>query len=178
VKPTSQLWYLGAFLFALASVMLAAAVASGAWTPVKHATVLSIPTRVNASEKTLTVFTDIVQPDRHVTCTATHPDKSVTTIRKPGLAVTVTSGSDQWHLIGLLRNGSAGLKVACRPRDKRHDEANYGYAAVTGYDSKVNTGNGIQILGVVIALGVGGWTFYNRRQQRILDALDAATDHS
>lgn len=172
----SQWWYLATFLLALASLMGAAAVASGAWTPVKHATVLSIPTRVDAEDKTLAVFTDIVQPDRGVTCTATAPDKSVTKILKPGLAVTVTSGSEQWHLIGLLPDGSDGLKVACTPRDKRHDDANYGYAAVTGYASKVNTGKGIAILGVVSALGVAGYTYYGRRRQRLYDALDATTD--
>jgi hypothetical protein len=169
----NTLWYLAAFLFALASLMVAAAVASGAWAPVKHATVLSIPTRVNATDKTLAVFTDIIQSDRGITCAATGPDKNVTKIPKPGLAVTVTSGSEQWHLIGLLRNGSDGLKVACTPRDKRHDDANYGYAAVTGYESKVNTGNGIQILGLVAALGVAGYTYYSRRRHRLYAALDA-----
>jgi hypothetical protein len=176
VKPLSPLWYTAAFLFALASIMAAAAVASGAWTPVKHATVLSLPTRINATDKTVAVFTDIVQPDRGVTCTATGPDKSVTKIPKPGLEVTVTSGSEQWHLIGLLRNGSNGLKVSCTPKDKRHDDANYGYAAVAGYESKVNIGNGIQILGVVAALGLGGYTYYSRRRHRLHAALDATTD--
>jgi hypothetical protein len=172
----SQWWYLATFLFALASLMVAAAVASGAWTPVKQATVLSIPTRVDAADKTLAVFTDIVQPDRHVTCTATGPDKTVTKILKPGLAVTVTSGSEQWHLISLLRDGSDGLKVTCAPRDNRHDDANYGYAAVTGYSSKVNTGKGVAILGVVSSLVVAGYTYYARRRQRLYDALDATTD--
>jgi len=176
VKPISALWYTAAFLFALASLMLAAAVASGAWTPVRHATVLSIPTRVDAADKTLAVFTDIVQPDRDITCTATHPDKSVTKILAPGLTITVTSGSEQWHLIGLLRDGSDGLKVACTPRDKQHDDATYGYAAVTGYESKYNAGKGIAILGVTIALGVGGYTYYARRRHRLYAALEAKTD--
>lgn len=172
----SQLWYLAAFLFALASLMVAAAVASGAWAPVRAATVLSIPTHVDAAEKTVAVFTDTVQPDRHITCTATHPDKSVTKILKPGLTITVTSGSERWHLIGLLRDGSDGLKVACAPKDKRHDDAAYGYAAVTGYESKYNAGKGIAILGVTIALGVGGYTYYSRRRRRIYDALEATPD--
>ena len=158
--------------------MIAAAVASGAWTPVRQATVLSIPTRVDAADKTLAVFTDIVQPDRGVTCTATRRNKSVTPILKPGLAMTVTSGSEQWHLIGLLRDGSDGLKVSCAPRDKRHDDATYGYAAVTGYESKYNAGKGIAILGVTIGLGVGGYTYYTRRRHRLSSALGAAPDNT
>lgn len=174
MKPINPLWYTAAFLFALASLMVAAAVASGGWEPVKHATVLSIPTRVDAADKSVAVFTDIVQPDRHITCTATHPDKSVTKILAPGLPVTVTSGSEQWHLIGLLHNGSDGLKVACTPRDKQHDDATYGYAAVTGFQSRYNAGKGIAILGVTIGLGGMAYVYYARRRQRIHAALDAA----
>jgi hypothetical protein len=176
VKPISPLWYTAAFLFALGSIMVGAAVASGGWTPVKHATVLSIPTRVAAEDKSVAVFTDIVQPDRHITCTATRPDKTVTTILKPGLAVTVTSGSEQWHLIGLLRDGFDELKLACTPRDKRHDDATYGYAAVTGFESRYNAGKGISILGVTIGLGGWAYVYYLRRRRRLYAALDATTD--
>jgi hypothetical protein len=176
VKPINPLWYTAAFLFALGSIMLGAAVASSGWTPVKHATVLSIPTRVDAADKSLAVFTDIVQPGRHITCTATRPDKTVTTILKPGLAVRVTSGSEQWHLIGLLHDGSDGLKVACTPRDKRHDDATYGYAAVSGFESKYNAGKGISILGVTIGLGSMAYIYYLQRRRRRYAALDALTD--
>jgi hypothetical protein len=176
VKPINPLWYTAAFLFALASIVLGAVVAAGGWEPVKQATVLSIPTRVDAGDKTLVVFTDIVQPDRHITCTATHPDKTVTTILKPGLAVTVTSGSEQWHLIGLLRDGSDGLKVACTPRDKQHDDATYGYAAVSGFESRYNAGKGISILGVTIGLGGMAYVYYLQRRRRLDLALDATTD--
>jgi hypothetical protein len=166
VKPTNPLWYLAAFLIALGSVMAATAVAAGAWQPVRDATVSPTLARADASGKSLAVFTDIVQPDRDISCQATDLNKKVIQIPNKDLDITVDDNGDRWHLIGMLRDGSNGLKVHCTPRDRKSDNATYAYAVVTGYDSKVNTGKGIAILGATIGAALGAYTYYCRRQRR------------
>jgi len=167
VKPTSPLWYLAAFGIALGSWVLAIVVAAGAWQPVRDATVTSTSKPVDATGQSLAVFTDIVQPDRKVTCRATGPDKKVTEIPKASLEITVDNNGNAWHLIGMLNEGSKGLKVTCTPRDRRVDDATYGYATVTGFESRANTGKGIAILGSTLGAGLAAFTFYTRRQRRI-----------
>lgn len=176
VKPTSPLWYLAAFLFALGSVMLATTVAAGAWDPVREATVSPVTEPANAAGKTLAVFTDIVQPDRDIACRTTGADKKVTEIPGKSLDITVDDDGNQWHLIGLLREGSDKVSVACAPREKGADSAAYAYATVTGYDSKVNTGKGIAILGCTIGAALAAYTFWTRLQRRRTVSPEGVTD--
>lgn len=176
MKPTSAKWYLAAFFVALGSWMLATIVAAGAWDPVRAATLEPATQRVDAAGKSLAVFTDILQPDRTITCQAAGPGKKVTDIPKAALEITVDNEGDQWHLIGLLPDGADGLKVTCAPKDRRRDDASYDYATVDGFTSKANAGKGIAILGSTVGLGLAGFTYYNRRQRRIDRALEAATD--
>lgn len=166
MKPTNPLWYLAAFLIALSSWMVATIIAAGAWQPVRDATLTPVTQRVDASRQSLAVFTDIVQPERAVTCRATGPGKKITDIPKAAIDITVDDDGNQWYLIGLLREGSDGLKVTCIPRDRRVDDATYAYAAVTGFSSKVNTGKGIAILGSTVGGGLAIFTLYTRRQVR------------
>jgi len=166
VKQTSPRWYLAAFLLVLATSVLAIVVAAGAWDPVREASVTPVGERVDGTGKSLAVYTDIVQPDRGVTCLATGPGKKVTEIPAARLAITVNDNGDQWHLIAILNEGAKNQLITCTPRDRRVDDATYTYAAVTGFESRGNTGKGIAILGLAGGVGLAGYTFYTRRQQR------------
>jgi len=166
VKPTSPLWYLASLFVALGASVLAIVIAAGAWDPVREATVTPVAERVDATDKSVAVYTDIVQPDRDVTCRATGPGKKVTEIPAAKLAITVDDGGDQWQLIGMLNEGRKDQLITCTPRDRRVDDATYAYAAVTGFASKANTAKGISILGTALGVALAGYTFYTRRQQR------------
>lgn len=166
MKPTNPLWYLAAFLLALGGAMIATVVAASAWDPVRDATVTSVTSRIDASGKTLAVFTDIVQTDRDITCRATDRDKKVTEFVDKGIDIAVDSDGNRWHLLGIIRNGSDGLKITCRPKDRRTDNASYGYAAVTGYDKKVTNGTGIAVLALTAGVGFAAYVFYCRRARR------------
>jgi len=166
VKLTSPLWYLAAFLIALGASMLATVVAAGAWDPVREAAVSPVAERVDATDKSIAVYTDIVQPDRDVTCRATGPGKKVTEIPAAKLSITVNNGGDQWHLIALLNEGGKDQLISCTPKDRRVDDATYTYAAISGFTSKGNTARGISILGTAVGVLLAGYTFYTRRQLR------------
>lgn len=166
VKPVSPLWYLAAFFFVLGSVVVGTVVAAGAWDPVREVTVSPTTTRSDAESRTLVVFTDILQPERNVTCRATGRDKKPVEVPDATLDIMVDNEGNQWHLIGLLNGGSDGMKVHCTPRDKRVDNASYGWATVTGFESRANTAKGISILGATMGAGFAGYVFYCRRQQR------------
>ncbi|MEO6605293.1 MAG: hypothetical protein ABIN55_06740 [Aeromicrobium sp.] len=166
MKLTSPLWYLTAFFIALGGAVLAIVVAAGAWDPVREATVTPIGEPVDGTDKSIAVYTDIVQPDRKVTCHAKGPGKKVVTIPAAKLSLTVTNGTDEWHLIGLLTEGDKDQLITCTPRDRRVDDATYTYAAVSGFASKGNAGKGIAILSTTIGVVLAGFTFYTRRKQR------------
>ena len=167
MRPTNPLWYLAAFLVALGSVMVGTVVAAGAWDPVREVTVTPTTVRVDAAGKSLAVFTDIIQSDRRIVCRATSRDKKdVTRIPDAAIDIKVDNEGNQWHLIGLLPAGRNGLKVVCAPHDKRVDNASYGYATVTGFESRANNGKGVAVIGCAIGVALAGYVYYCRRQRR------------
>ncbi|KQV74919.1 hypothetical protein ASC61_07865 [Aeromicrobium sp. Root344] len=174
MKPVNPLWYLAAFLFALGSVMIATVVAAGAWDPVREVTVTPTTVRADAQGTTLVVFTDILQPERNVTCRATGRDKKPVDIPRAALDITVDNEGNQWHLIGLLDAGANGMRVQCTPRDRRVDNASYAWATVTGFESRANNAKGIGILGLTVAVAFAGYVFWCRRQQRQETARESA----
>lgn len=166
MKPVNPLWYLAAFFLALTSIVIGTVVAAGAWDPVREVTVSPTTTRADAEGKTLVVFTDIIQPDRKITCRATGKDKKPVDVPAAKLDITVDNEGNQWHLINLLNEGANGMKVHCTPRDRRVDNASYGWATVTGFESRANLAKGIGILGLAVSTVFAGYVFYCRRQQR------------
>ena len=166
MKPVNPLWYLAAFFLALTSIVIGTVVAAGAWDPVREVTVSPTTTRANAEAKTLVVFTDIIQPERKITCRATGRDKKPVDIPAAKLDITVDNEGNQWHLISLLNEGAEGMKVHCTPRDKRVDNASYGWATVTGFESRANLAKGIGILGLAASTVLAAYVFYCRRQHR------------
>lgn len=167
VSLTNPLWYLAAFLIAIGSAMGAVIVAAGAFDSVRDATVIPVTERAEASGKTLAVYTDVVQPDRDVTCQATGTDNKPVDIPDKGVDIVATNtDGTAWHLIGLLDEGKADLRIACAPKDKRADNAAYGFAAVTGYSTTVNNGHGIEVLGLAAGAGLAAWVYWCRRKER------------
>jgi len=166
VKPVNPLWYLAAFLFALVGTMAGTAVAASSWNPLRDVTVSPATTRADAQAKTLAVFTDIRQPDRHITCRAIGRDKKPVAIPPSTVDITVDNEGNQWHLIGVLNQGSNGMQVECTPRDKRVDNASYGWATAAGVETRAGLGNDIGLAGVGIGIVFAGYVFYCRRQQR------------
>ncbi|VXC44220.1 conserved exported hypothetical protein [Aeromicrobium sp. 9AM] len=166
VKPVNPLWYLAAFVFALGSTMVGTAVAASSWDPLREVTVSPTTTRADAQAKTLGVFTDILQPERHITCRAIGPDKKPVAIPKAKIDITVDNEGNQWHLIGVLNQGTDRMQVRCTPRDRRVDNASYGWATATGVESRANRGNDIGLAGVAVGIVFAGYVFYCRRQQR------------
>jgi hypothetical protein len=174
VRLTNPLWYLASFVVALGSVMIGTAVAASAWDPVRDATITPTTVRVDASGKSLAVFTDIVQTNRDIRCRARGRDKKAIQIPPATLQVTVANEGNQWHLIGLVDEGADGLKVRCAPRDKRVDNASYGYATVPGFKSRDNAGNGIGVLGAAIGTLLAGYVFRRRHKSRKETAREPA----
>jgi len=168
VRLTNPLWYLAAFLLAIASAMAATAVAASAFDPVRDAVVTPVTERVDAAGTTLAIYTDIVQSDRDINCRGRYGDEDKGRIEIPDKGIDVTAEGDgtRWHLIGLLEKGRDGLRIVCTPADERVDNAIYGYATVTGYESTVNNGRGIAYIGVALAVGFAGFVFWSRRQTR------------
>lgn len=172
VKPTSPFWYVAALFIALGSAVISIIIAASAWDPVREASVTPVAERVDASNKSIAVFTDIVQPDRDVTCRAIGPGKKVTEIPAldtpaKRLEISVTNGTDEWHLIGMLNNGDKGQLIRCTPKDRRVDDATYTYAAVDGFTSKGNVAQGVSAIGTAVAVILAGYTFWCRRKQRL-----------
>lgn len=168
MRLTNPLWYLAAFLLAIGSTMAATAVAARAFDPVRDATVTPVTERVDAAGSTLAIYTDLVQPDRDILCRGRYgqDDRGRVVIPEQDLDITARGDGTTWHLIALLEDGRDGLRIVCTPRDKRVDNAAYGYATVTGYRSTVNNGQGIAYIGVAVAAVLGGWIFWCRRQVR------------
>lgn len=172
MKPTSPFWYVAALFIALGGAVISIIIAASAWDPVREATVTPIGERVDGTDKSIAVFTDIVQPDRKVTCRATGPGKKVTEIPPldtpaKRLEITVTNGTDEWHLIGMLNKGDKGQLITCTPKDRRVDDATYTYAAVEGFTSKGNVAQGVSAIGTAIGVILAGYTFWCRRKQRL-----------
>jgi hypothetical protein len=173
VRLTNPLWYLAAFLLAIGSAMAGTAVAASAFDPVRDAVVTPITERVDAKSATLAVYTDIVQTERGILCRGRYgaDDKGRVVIPDKGVDVIAQGDGTRWHLIALLEDGRDGLRIVCTPKDKRIDNASYGYATVTGYGSRVNNGRGIAYLGVSAAVVLAGWIFWCRRQARMQTRL-------
>jgi hypothetical protein len=180
VKPTSPLWYLAALTIALLAWIVGTAVAAGAWDAVRAAPIAAINKPLDASGRSVAVFTDVVQPERRVSCTQTTEaaKRARKTQREPepvpaaSLELVVNDDGNEWHLIGFEPNGRDDLSIRCRPADKRADNATYAFATVDGFTDRANTGNGIAILGTAMGVGLALWTFIARRRH------DQETDHA
>ncbi len=168
VRLVSPLWYLAAFLVVLGGWMAATVVAAGTWGLVRDATLVDPTEAVDAGGSSLAVFTDISQPERDVTCTATPADEEAEPLDVPAAPVDLTVARDggRWYFIGWLAEGRDGLTVRCTPADETPDNAGYRVAVVDGALDPARRGSLITYLatGAGIALAVVTWL--SRRRAR------------
>ena len=160
--------------------MAGAVVAAGAWDSVRDAAITSANQPIDANNRSVAVFTDVVQPDRRVTCRATteadrKAKREPTEFPSAPLDLVVNDDGNEWHLIGFMLEGRNDMTIQCTPADKRADNATYGYSVVDGFMRRATIGNGIGWL----ALGAAGvlaiWTFIARRRKRHQETDDAST---
>ncbi len=177
MRPRSPLWYLAALFLALGAWVIGAVVAAGAWDIVRDAGVSSSTAPVDAEDKSVAIFTDVLQPERRVTCRYTvapvQKGAKPTAIEPAPIDLTIADDGTEWYLIGFVLDGKDQMSVTCAPRDKRTDNASYAVSAVEGFSQRANVGNGIAILGTVAGIALAIWTFINRRR-RLQEADDAS----
>ena len=169
MRPVNPLWYLAALTIALLGWIVGTAVAAGAWDAVREAPIGPFNGPLEASGYSVAVFTDVVQPERRVSCTeTTEPARKSKQDPEPvpaaSLELVVQDDGNEWHLIGFEPNGRDQMIVRCSPADKRADNATYAFSAVQGWKDRANTGNGIAILGTAFGIGLALWTFIARRR--------------
>lgn len=166
MKLISPFWYMTALFVALGAWMLGVTIGATAWTPLREASVVPAASELDAEGRSVPVYTDIVQPDRDVTCEAVGPGKKRTPVRETSMDITVTDEVNEWHLIGIVTEGRDGMKVECTPKDKRLDNATYVTASVSGAVSRTTIGNGVAALGTAAAVGLAVATWISRRRHR------------
>jgi hypothetical protein len=159
---------------------VATVVAAGAWDAVREAPVAVVDRPLDAGGKSVAVFTDVVQPERKVTCShTTEADRKAKKEPRPipeaSLELVVTDDGSEWHLLAFEPDGRNDMDVRCAPADKRSDNATYAFATVDGFTSRANTGNGIAIITTVLGIGLAIWTFIARRRRLDQETDDAST---
>lgn len=142
----------------------------------RAAAITSASGPVDASGQSVAVFTDVVQPERRITCASrVGDDRKPTPVPPATLALVVDDDGNQWHLIGFVREGRDDMTLTCTPRDKRADNATYAYSTIDGFNDRAKTGNGIAIVGTVLGIGLAIWTFIARRRRLDQETDDAST---
>lgn len=180
IKPISPLWYMAALFIALIGLTLGFSVAAGAWDSVRAAAITSPNQPVDANNRSVAVFTDVVQPDRRVTCRATteadrKAKREPTEVPPAALDLVVNDDGNEWHLIGFIDEGRDGMEIRCTPKDKRTDNATYAVSVVDGFIDRVNRGKGIAYIAVAASAALAIWTFIERRRKRYQESDDAST---
>jgi hypothetical protein len=144
-------------------------VAAGAWDSVREAPIAAVTRPLDAGGLSVAVFTDVIQPERRVTCTQTteaakKAKKKPKPIPAASLELVVNDDGNEWHLIGFEPQGHDTMRIRCTPADKRPDNATYAFSTVDGFTERANNGNGIAIIGTVLGIGLALWTFIARRR--------------
>jgi hypothetical protein len=155
-------------------------VAAGAWDAVRAAPIAAVNKPLDASGQSVAVFTDVVQPERRITCSqTTEADRKAEKKPKPipgaTIELIVTDDGNEWHLVGFEPDGRNDMAISCTPADKRSDNATYAFSTVDGFTARANTGNGIAIIGTVLGIGLAIWTFIARRRRLHRETDDASS---
>ncbi|ALX03313.1 MULTISPECIES: hypothetical protein [Aeromicrobium] len=171
MRLTSPLWYLAAFLLAIGGWMASAVVAAGAWDHVRDATLQNLTERVDAKGASLAVFTDVRQPERDVTCTATGPAKGAepVTLEDAPIDLRVPQDGSTWYLIAFEREGSDQVAVRCTPKDRAADAATYRVAVADGFLDRTRNGAGIAWIAAAVAVALALATWWTRRKRTLED---------
>jgi hypothetical protein len=169
VRLVSPLWYLAALVVVLGGWMAGTVVAAGAWDRVREAPLQNVTERVDAGGASLAVLTDVRQPERDVTCTASARGKGAEPVPLPDaeLDLSVVDDGSTWYLIAFDKDGRDDVAVRCTPRDRQADSASYRVAVAEGWQDRASAGNGVAWLltAAGIALAVATWWSRRRRPQ-------------
>ncbi|MGJ9411792.1 hypothetical protein ACHAAC_03700 [Aeromicrobium sp. CF4.19] len=168
IRLVNPLWYLATFLLALGGQVTGTAVAAGSWDAVRDADPVGTSEPIDAGGASLAVYTDVLQPDRDITCTATPPGEDAEPVDVPAapLDLTATSEGTSWYLVGFLIEGRDELSVACQPADDAGDSASYAVAAAEGVQEQANVGNGVGWTGTLLGVVLAAFVFMSRRRNR------------
>lgn len=161
----SPLWYLATVALALIGWMVGVAVAGSAWDTVRTASISSANEPLQADGASVAVFTDVVQSNRLITCSAKHPRGGARLIQAAPIALTVDDDGETWHLIALEPDGSDNLSITCAPKDRLPDNAQYAFAIVDGFSRRVTIGSVIIVSTIAGAIVGAGVVFWRRRKQ-------------
>lgn len=164
-------------MLALVGWTAGAVVAAGAWDAVRDAGITSASGSVDASGRSVAVFTDVVQPERRIICESRIGDAEKSArVPPPSLDLVVDDDGNQWHLIGFIQKGRDDTTITCAPLDERSDNATYAYTVVDGWTDRANTGEWIVRIGTLSGIALAIWTFIARRRHRLdQEADDAST---
>jgi hypothetical protein len=166
--PPSPLWYLGALAITLASWVVGVAVAGGAWDAVRSAPITSANQALQAKGESIAVFTDVLQTERRITCSMVDVvrDAEPEPIPPAPIALTVDDDGSTWNLVAFAPEGRDNVTIACTPRDRRVDNAQYAYAAVDGFIERARTGNFVILGGFLGGVALAILVFVLRRRRR------------
>lgn len=163
---TNPLCYLAALFLALGGWIVAAPILAAPWQDLKTASITGFESgkKVDVTDRGVAFFTDIVQ-ERDVSCQS-NPQGALN-IRGTRFDLANANGDRTWHLLSTTTSAKAGsYAVACTPKDRALDTANYGYAELPSFSSAGRNGRGIGILATTAAAILAAWTYWGRRTER------------
>ena len=141
--------------------------AGQAWDMVREAPITSANEALQAEGESIAVFTDVVQANRRITFSMSSVVREARPqpIAPAPIPLTVEDDGATWTLIAFEHEGRDNVTISCAPKDKQVDNAQYAYATIDGYNSRLWTGNIISMAAIVLALAVGIVVFRIRRRQ-------------
>jgi hypothetical protein len=150
-------------------------VAAGAWDTVRDTGITNTGGPLEASGYSVAVFTDVRQPERHISCSARIEGVKKRAPSPPAsLDLVVNDDGNEWFLLAFEPKGRDGMQVSCTPRDKRPDNATYAFTVVQGWEDRAYLGNAISIAGTFAGIALAIWTFIARRRRLHQETDDAS----
>jgi hypothetical protein len=165
--PVSPAWYLLALAVFAIGWNGGVWWAGSAWDQVREARITSANQALQAEGASIAVFTDVVQPGRTITCVLVDVVRQARPqpMGPAPIPLTVDDDGITWQLVAFENDGRDNVTVKCAPDDKQVDNAQYAYATVDGYNTRLWTGNIVSIASIVVAVAVGVVVFRIRRRQ-------------
>lgn len=165
-EPVSPAWYLLALAVFAIGWNGGVWWAGSAWDQVREARITSANQALQADGESIAVFTDVVQPDRKIICEMVDVVREAPRQRMGAdpIPLTVEDDGITWQLVAFEREGRDNVTVACAPEDKQVDNAQYAYATVDGFNSRLWTGNVISMASIALSIAVGVVIYRIRRR--------------
>lgn len=167
MRPTSPLAYLAAFLLVIGGWMAGTIVAAGAWDQVREAPTQGLQDALAAGGESVAVFTDVLQPEREIVCTARpagEKEAEPAPLDPAPVDLRVARDGSTWHLLAFAPEVDGEVVVRCAPQDDNGDAAGYQVAAVEGVLARARLGNLIVWTATAAGIALAGWTWWNRRR--------------